>query len=333
MRRSGLLSIGFLAALVAALGAAPPASAQVTLRLAHYAPESHPAHLASKQLATRVEERTKGQIKISIFPNNTLGSPPEQLEQVKLGAVDMGLPTQGALDKYQKAFAAVMLPFVFDDLAHAHRVLDGSAMAWLAPLAEKEGLILLANWEWGFRNLTNSKRPVNKPEDVRGLKIRVPPEIQLEATMEALGGIVTKIPFPELYLALSQGVVDAEENPIAVIYHNKFNEVQKHLALTRHMYNNMIHVISAKSWAKLTAEQRQILREESKAAGEMMRKAIGAEEADQIAKLQAAGMQITRPDGAPFRAAMGPAYKKISGYAGEDNVQRFLKMVDEGRKR
>jgi tripartite ATP-independent transporter DctP family solute receptor len=333
MRRAISGCIGLLAALAALHGAAPGASAQVTLRLAHYAPENHPAHAAAKQFAARVEERTNGQVKIAIFPNNTLGSPPEQLEQVKLGAVDMALPTQGALDKYQKAFAAVMVPFAFDDLVHAHRVLDGPAMAWLAPLAEKEGLILLANWEWGFRNLTNSKRPVNKPDDARGLKIRVPPEIQLEATMEALGGVVTKIPFPELYLALAQGVVDAQENPIAVIYHNKYNEVQKHLALTKHMYNNMIHVISAKSWAKLTPQQQQIVREESKAAGELMRKAIAADEADQIAKLQQAGMQVTRPDTAPFRAAMGPAYKKISAYAGEDNVQRFLKMVEEGRKK
>ncbi len=333
MRRRIRRLIALLAVVTTGLGSAATASAQVTMKLAHYAPETHPAHLAAKQFAARVEERTKGQVKITIFPANTLGSPPEQLEQVKLGAIDMGLPTQGALDKYQKAFAAVMLPFVFDDLAHAHRILDGPAMAWLAPLAEKEGLILLANWEWGFRNLTNNKRPINKPEDVRGLKIRVPPEIQLEATMEALGGIVTKIAFPELYLALAQGVVDAQENPIAVIFHSKFNEVQKHLALTHHVYNNMIHVISARAWAKLTPEQRQIFREESKAAGDAMRKAIMAEEADQIAKLERSGMVVTRPDLAPFRAAMGPAYKKIGAYAGEENVQRFLKLVEEGRKR
>ena len=325
--------VGLVTGVALALGVASAAWAQVNMKLAHYAPETHPAHVAAKQFAARVEERTKGQVKITIFPANTLGSPPEQLEQVKLGAIDMGLPTQGALDKYQKAFAVVMLPFVFDDLAHAHRVLDGPAMGWLAPLAEKEGFVLLANWEWGFRNLTNNKRPINKPENVKGLKIRLPPEIQLEAAMEALGGIVTKIAFPELYLALAQGVVDAQENPIAVIFHSKFNEVQKYLALTRHVYNNMIHVVSTRAWAKLTPEQRQIFREESKAAGDAMRKAIMAEETDQIAKLQAAGMQVTRPDLAPFRAAMGPAYKKISGYAGEEHVQRFLKLVEEGRKR
>ena len=312
---------------------APQAGAQVTLKFAHFAEATHPAHMSALQFAKRVEERTNGQVKVSIFPANQLGSPPEQAQQVKLGAIDMGVPTQGQMDKFQKAFAVVMLPFVFENADHAYRVLDGPAMAWFAPLAEKEGFVILSNWDYGFRNLTNSKRPINKPEDVRGLKIRTPPEIQLEATMDALGGNVTKIAFPELYMALSQGVVDAQENPIAVILHNKFNEVQKHLALTRHSYNNMIHVISVKSWAKLSPEQQKIVREESKSAGAAMRKAVVSEEAAQIAKLESLGMQVTRPDLKAFRALMDPAYKKIGTYAGDDNVKTFLKMVEDERQK
>ena len=305
----------------------------VQMKFAHYAEETHPGHLAAKQFAAKVEERTKGQVKISIYPANVLGSPPEQCEQVRLGAIDMTLPTQGALDKYVKAFSVVMLPFVYDDYDHVYRTLDGPSMDWFSPLAEKEGFIVLSNWEWGFRNLTNNKRPINKPEDVKGLKIRTPPEIQLQAAMEALGGIVTKIAFPEVYMALAQNVVDGEENPIAVIYHNKFYEVQKHLALTRHVYNNMVHVVSAKSWAKLTAEQQKIFREESKSAGAYMRKAIVAEETDQIAKMEKAGMKVTRPNLAPFRAAMKPAYERIGKYAGEDNVKKFMKYVEDARKK
>ena len=305
----------------------------VQMKFAHYAEETHPGHLAAKQFAAKVEERTKGQVKISIYPANVLGSPPEQCEQVRLGAIDMTLPTQGALDKYVKAFSVVMLPFMYDDYDHVYRTLDGPSMDWFSPLAEKEGFIVLSNWEWGFRNLTNSKRPILKPEDVKGLKIRTPPEIQLQAAMEALGGVVTKIAFPEVYMALAQGVVDAQENPIAVIYHNKFYEVQKHLAITRHVYNNMVHVVSKKSWAKLTPAQQQIFREESKAAGAYMRKAIVAEEADQIAKMEKAGTAVTRPNLAPFRAAMGPAYETIGKYAGEDNVKKFMKYVEDARKK
>lgn len=305
----------------------------VQMKFAHYAEETHPANLAAKQFSAKVEERTNGQVKIAIFPNNVLGSPPEQCEQVRLGAIDMGVPTQGQLDKYVKAFSVVMLPFMYDDYDHAYRTLDGPSMDWFSPLADKEGFVILSNWEYGFRNLTNSKRPILKPEDVKGLKIRTPPEIQLQAAMEALGGVVTKIAFPEVYMALAQGVVDGQENPLAVIYNNKFYEVQKHLAITRHVYNNMIHVLSKKSWAKLTPAQQQIFREESKAAGAFMRKAIVAQESDQIAKIEKAGTAVTRPNLASFRAAMGPAYVTIGKYAGEDNVKKFMKYVEDARKK
>src|SRR5262244_4253321 len=125
-----------LSAPFVALHAAP-----LTLRWAHFAQEDHPANIAAKQFASRVEERTGGAVKINIFPNNVLGGPPEQAQQIKLGTIDMGLPTQGQLDKYDKAFAAVMLPFIFDGPQHAFRVLDGPAMTWLAPLAEQQGFI------------------------------------------------------------------------------------------------------------------------------------------------------------------------------------------------
>jgi tripartite ATP-independent transporter DctP family solute receptor len=205
-------------------------------------------------------------------------------------------------------------------------------MEWLAPLAEKQGFILLRNWEYGFRNVTNTVRPINTPDDVKGLKLRTPPELQIQASMEALGAVVQAIAFPELYLALSQKVVDGEENPIAVIYFNKLYEVQKHLALTRHIYNNMIHTVSASTWKKLDPGQQAIFREESTAAGDLMRKLIADAETDQIKQIEAAGVQVTRPDLAPFRALMGPAYTRIAAYAGEANVKKFQDMAEQGRK-
>jgi len=306
-------------------------AAPLTMRFAHFAAEDHPANIAAKQFASNVENRTGGTIKINIFPNNALGGPPEQAQQIKLGTIDMGLPTQGQLDKYDTAFAAVMLPFIWDSPQHAFHVLDGPAMAWLAPLAEKQGFVLLRNWEYGFRNVTNIVRPINTPDDVKGLKLRTPPELQIQASMEALGATVQAIAFPELYLALSQKVVDGEENPIAVIYFNKFYEVQKHLAITRHIYNNMIHTVSAVAWAKLDAAQQAIFREESVVAGDLMRKLIADQEEDQIKKIEAAGVQVTRPNLALFRALMGPAYERIAAYAGGDNVKKFQRMAEQGR--
>jgi tripartite ATP-independent transporter DctP family solute receptor len=332
MNRRIILKVG---AASAALSVSAPyvssRAAPLTMRFAHFGAEDHPSNVAAKQFADRVASRTNGEIKINIFPNNVLGGPPEQAQQIKLGTIDMGLPTQGQLDKYDTAFAAVMLPFIWDSPQHAFRVLDGLAMAWLAPLAEKQGFILLRNWEYGFRNVTNNVRPINAPADVKGLKLRTPPELQIQASMEALGATVQAIAFPELYLALSQKVVDGEENPIAVIYFNKFYEVQKHLAITRHIYNNMIHTVSAAAWARLTPGQQAIFREESTSAGELMRKLIAEQEDDQIKRIEAAGMAVTRPDLAPFRAMMGPAYERIAAYAGADNVKKFREMADQGR--
>jgi tripartite ATP-independent transporter DctP family solute receptor len=300
----------------------------LTMRFAHFGAENHPSNIAAKQFAENVNKRTNGAIVVNIFPNNSLGSPPEQLEQTKLGAIDMAVPTQGQLDKYIKAFGACELPFAFRDYDHAHKVLDSDAvMGWLSPLAAQQNFIILSNWEYGFRNLTNSKKPINSPDDVKGMKIRTPPEIQISASIEALGGVVTQIAFPELYLALSQGVIDGEENPIAVIYFNKYQEVQKHLAITKHIYNNMIHTMSARAFAKLSKDQQDIVREESASAGEKMRQLIVSDESDQLKKLADLGMQITKPDLAPFREKMQSAYAKIGAFAGDDNVQKFLGIV------
>lgn len=330
-RRHVLKTGAATAALTLAMPYIARAGRPVPLRWAHYAQEDHPANIAAKQFAANVEKRTDGEVKINIFPNNALGGPPEQAYQIKLGTIDMGLPTQGQLDKFVPAFGALMAPFLFDTPEHAFRTLDGPAMAWVAPLAEKQGFVLLRNWEYGFRNVTNSLRPINGPDDLKGLKVRTPPEPQIQAAMEACGAVVQTLALPELYLALAQKVVDGQENPIAVIFFNKFNEVQNHLALTRHVYNNMIHTVSAATWKKLSAEQQTIFREESQLAGDLMRKLIADKEVEQIAKLEASGMQLTRPDLAPFRAKMESAYKRVSDYAGAENVKKFRDMVDGTR--
>ena len=312
---------------------APAAHADpVVLSLVHAATTMHPAHLAALQFAKRVEERTHGQVRTEIFPASQLGSENELLQKVRLGAVDMDVTSMNYLIKYEKTFSVVVMPYLFDSYAHAHRVLDGPAMNWLAPLAEKQGFVILSNWEWGFRNITNNKRPINVPEDVRGLRVRVPPVAELEATMQALGAQVSKVGFKELPQALSQGLVDGQENPLNVIYYNKLYEVQKHLALTRHVYYNTLHLMSAATWAKLTPAEQAIVREESKAAGDGMRKKIIAEEEELIAKMVAAGVKLTRPDPAPFRAAAQGAREEIRRFAGDENVRTFLKMVDAERR-
>ncbi len=328
MKKSSCLML-LLAALMTSTASFAADAPVIKMKLGHYAPVTHPGHLASQMFAEAVDKRTGGAIKVAVFPDNQLGSPPEQLEQNIMGAIDMSTPTQGALDKYSKKFAVVMLPFIFRDAQHAYQVLDGPFMQWAAPDLEKQGLIFLANWEWGFRNLTNGTRAINGPDDVKGLKIRTPPEIQLQAAMEALGGNVTKIAFPELFMALKQGVVDAQENPLSVIFHNKFYEAQKHLTLTNHVYNSWVHVMSKKTWEKMTPEQQKIVKEESKRAGDWMRAEIQKNEANLVIQLKDKGMLVSTPKQADFKARMKPAYDRIGQYAGKENVETFVRMAEE----
>jgi tripartite ATP-independent transporter DctP family solute receptor len=306
-------------------------SADIQMKLGHFAAESHPGNVASKMFAEAVEKRTEGKIKIIIYPNNALGSPPEVLEQNILGAVDMSLPTQGQLGKYSKKFNCVMLPFLYENYAHADKVLDGEFIKWAVPDLDKAGLVFLSNWEWGFRNLTNNKRPVKTPDDVKGLKIRTPPELPTQAAMEALGAVVATINFNELQMALKQGVVDGQENPIAVIYANQLYESQKYLTMTGHNYNTMVHVISKKVWDKITPEQQKIIKEESTKAGNWMRKAVRDAEADQIEKLKKLGVEITLPDKSQFKKLMKPAYDRMNAIAGEENITAFVKMVEAAK--
>jgi tripartite ATP-independent transporter DctP family solute receptor len=323
-----MLVLAFLTTSAALINDAQ-AQAVIKMKFGHYAPVGHPGDQAAKMFAESVEKRTNGAITVTVFPDNQLGSPPEQLEQNIIGAIDMSVPTQGALDKYSKKFAVVMLPFIFRDADHAYKVLDGPFLQWAAPDLDKHGLIFLSNWEWGFRNMTNNVRPINNPDDVKGLKIRTPPEVQLQAAMEALGGNVTKIAFPELFLALKQGVVDAQENPLSVIFHNKFYEAQKHLALTNHVYNSWVHVLSKKTWERMTPDQQKIIKEESKKAGDWMRAEIQKNEANLVGQLKEKGVLVTTPNQADFKSKMVPAYDRIGQYAGKENVETFLKMAEE----
>ncbi len=313
---------------VSAISSIQSAQAETVLRLSHFAAETHPGHIAAKQFKENVEKRTNGEVVVELYPANELGAPPEQLEQTVLGIIDMNLPTQGALDKYEKAFGTVMTPFAFSSYDEAHRVLDGPFMEWAAPKLEKQGLVMLSNWEYGFRNVTNSVRPINSPDDLAGLKLRTPPELQIVAALEAAGAQTTQIAFPELPGALTAGVVDGQENPIGVIYHNKLYELQDHLALTRHVYNSMVHVMNKAKWDALSGEEKKIVREEGVHAGNLMRKLVQEQEEKELAAIKESGVQVTEPDLAKFKAKMGPAYERVSEYSGEENMKTFLGFLE-----
>ncbi len=319
-------------AILIALGATG-AQAAVELKLGHFASDTHPCGIAAKDFKANVEKRTNGEVKIALYGNNVLGSPPEVLEQVLLGAVDMSLSGQDQLAKHLPFYDVISTPFAFKDYATADKIIDGDFKAWAAPELLKKNLVHLSDWEWGFRQLTNSKKPILSPADMKGMKIRTPPAFAYQAFVEAAGGNAQTIAFAELVMAMKQGVVDGQENPVGTIYDLKIYETQKYMSILNYTYSSMVHVVNKKSWDKLTPEQQKIVTEESAAAAKQARKLLRDNEAVQLKDLETTkGIVVARPDLGPWKAAMGPAWDKVKTRVGVDNFKRFMDMVEKNSK-
>ena len=305
------------------------AAGAVELKLGHFAADGHPCDVAAKQFKDNVEKRTAGAVTIALYGNNALGSPPEVLEQVLLGAVDMSLSGQDQIAKHLPFYDVISTPFAFKDYATADRVIDGPFRAWADPELAKKNLVHLGDWEWGFRQLTNSKKPVTTPADMKGMKIRTPPAFAYQAFVEAAGGNAVTIAFAELVMAMKQGVVDGQENPVGTIYALKLYETQKYMTIVNYTYSSMVHLVNKKSWDKLTADQQKIVTEESFASAKLARKLLRDAEETQIKDLQATkGMEVVRPDLRPWKDAMGPAWDKVKARVGADNFARFMAMTE-----
>ena len=310
------------------------AAGAVELKLGHFAPDGHPCDVAAKQFKANVEKRTNGSVKIELFGNNALGSPPEVLDQVLLGTVDMSLSGQDQLAKYLPFYDVISTPFAFKDYGAVDKVIDGDFKAWAAPELLKKNLVHLSDWEWGFRQLTNSKHPVRVPADMKGMKIRTPPAFAYQAFVQAAGGSPVTIAFSELVMAMQQGVVDGQENPIGTIYALKIYESQKYMTILNYTYSSMVHVVNKSSWDKLTADQQTIVREESRAAALLARKLLRDSEAVQLKDLETTkGMDVVEhPDLKPWKDAMGPAWDKVKARVGADDFARFMAIADKANK-
>ncbi|MDR0823200.1 MAG: TRAP transporter substrate-binding protein [Endomicrobium sp.] len=331
MKKSIVLAVA-VAMSFALLACGGEKKSKMTLKLAHFGSEASPAQTAAKQFADNVKKRTNGDIEIIVYPNNTLGGPPQILEQVLLGAIDMSLSGQDQIAKHVPLFDTVAIPFSISGYEHMDRVLDGPFKEWAAPELLKKGAVMLSSWEWGFRNFTNSKRRILKPDDMKGLKIRTPPAMAYSATMEALGANVQTIDFSELVMAMRQGVVDGEENPIGTIYDLKLYEVQKYISVVNYLYSSMVHLVNVNVWKKLTPEQQKIITEESASAATLMRKLTRDAEKSQLADMVKKGNVVDYPDLKPFQDKMGPAYEKIKKNVGEENFNKWMKMAKDMAK-
>jgi tripartite ATP-independent transporter DctP family solute receptor len=283
-------------------------------------------------MVARVAARTNGAVKITIFPNNALGSPVETAQQTRLGAIDMILMNPANIESISKSVGVINIPYQFDGYEHAHRTLDVTGREWLTQQLATAGFTWIANFEWGFRALSNSRRAVNSPADVAGLKLRVPPELAIKSAFDALGANTQTIAFQEVYLALANKTVDGQDNPIGTTFAAKFFEVQSHIALTRHIYASIMFAANPRAWQnKLDAAQRRIVIEEATAAGAAARKGVRDKEEEMIATMQKAGVAITRPDVAPFRDKMGPAYEVLRKSLGDETWNAWSKLVAAAR--
>lgn len=311
---------------------APFASAATTLRLTHPADTSHPVHTAAEEMVARIAERTSGEIEITIFANNALGSPTDTAQQTRLGAIDLILMNPANIEALSTTIGVINIPYQFDDYDHAYRVLDETGRDWIEAQLLQAGFAWIANFEWGFRALSNSRRPVNTPEDVSGLKIRVPPELAIKAAFEALGASTQTVAFQEVYLALANKMVDGQDNPVSTTFAAKFYEAQDHLALTKHIYATIMLCANPNVWKdRLTEEQRAIISEEALTAGNTARKNVQSGEEDYIAQMESHGIAVTRPEVEPFRAKMEPAYQQLRQALGDETWNTWSELVVAAR--
>jgi TRAP-type transport system periplasmic protein len=298
-----------LRAVLAALclwAVADPAAAQTKLRLAHTLSPSDTHNVAALFFADTVKTRTNGQIVVEVHPAGALGNDPGILQNLRTGALEMGFTGNPFFTSFAPRLNALDLPYIFDDYAHVYRVVDGPVGQKLLADLEANQLKGLAFWEIGFRNLTNSVRPVRVPEDIKGLKIRTTPNPAHVSAFKTLGAIPTPMAFPEVYLALQTKAVDGQENPVNLIFANKFQEVQKHMTLTRHAYTVSIVAMNLGRFRSLPPEQQKILQEAALQAAAHQRKLNRDSEGQSLDSIRKAGVEVIEtPDIAKFRAAAG----------------------------
>jgi len=287
------------------------AQATTRWRFAHPHPESDSWHKAALRFAELVKERTKGAVEIQVFPNGVLGNDPTTINAVRGGSLDIALTGNPFFTGLAPKLNVLDLPFLFRDRRHAAGVLDGRIGEGLRTELEGSNLKALATWDIGWRNLTNNRRPVRTPEDLRGLKIRTTPNPAHIKAFQLLGAVPTPMAFTELFTALEMGSVDGQENPVTLILNARFFEVQKHLSLSRHAFTTGPLVMNKAKFEALSPELKTILVETGKEAARLQWKMNEDSEAGSLAELKAKGMQVVETvDRDAFRKIVADEVRK-----------------------
>lgn len=312
------------AGLVLGMGLACAAFAQTTMKISISTAQNSHQGIAIDTFAKEVEKRTNGRYKVQTFYNGALGGERESIEAVQLGTQELAFSSSGPVPNFVPETKILDVPFLFRDKAHARAVLDGPIGQELLAKFDAKGFKALAWAENGFRHMTNSKRDIKGPEDLKGLKMRTMENPVHIAAYKSFGIITTPMAFPEVFTALQQGTVDGQENPIPVITSSKFAQLQKHLSLTGHVYSPALLLLSNAVWSKLSDADRKVFLEAAKVSVAAQRRKVDEDDANGVALLEKEGMQVVRNvDKTAFQEALKPAYAAYAREFGAENIKKI----------
>ena len=317
----------FILGLFLVIGIAASATAQITMRNSTTVSQNSHQGEAIDTMAKEVEKRTNGRIKIQNFYSGSAGGEREAVESVQLGTQELTTTSTGPVPNFVPETRILDVPFLFRDKTHARAVLDGPIGKELLAKFDAKGFKALAWGENGVRHMTNSKRAVNGPGDLKGLKMRTMENPVHVAAYKSLGIVTTPMAFPEVFTALQQGTVDGQENPLSVIMSANFDQVQKYLSLTGHVYSPLVILMNKATFDKLSAADKQVFLDAAKVAVEVNRARVDKDDANGVAELRKKGMSIVENvDKAKFVATMAPVlaeFEKQFGKANLDQIRNF----------
>jgi len=303
------------------------AIAAVKIKLGVVTKPGSAQNIVAEKFQELIEQRSKTNIKVQIFHSGSLGSETEILQQVQMNTVQMAIVTGGPFDTFDSLASVINYPFLFKNYTQADTILDGPLGAELLKSLEESGFKGLCFSENGFRNLTNNKRPIKRPEDINGLKIRVMVSPIHKAIWQALGANPVPMPWP-IYTELKQGVIDGQENPLWVMEIYKFYEIQKYMTLTRHDYSYHIDVASLQWWQTLNAETQKMIQEAMYEAAVFQRKDNRSKNAARLKFLKEKGMQVEEhPDIDAFRSRVA-GFKDMDIYQDPKVQALLIKILD-----
>jgi len=306
------------------MGLAGVAGAQTVMKIGYATTLASHYGVGSSAFCDEVEKGTQGRYKCQHFPSSALGGEREMIEAVQLGTLDMVNSSTGPVGNFVPEVKIVDIPFLFRDYDHARHVMDGPIGQEILGKFPAKGLVALSWTENGFRHMTNNKRPIVKPADAAGLKMRTMENKVHMDGYRTFGIQPTPMAFPEVFGALQQGTVDGQENPIPVILASKFSQVQKHLSLTGHVYSPALLLTSPRLMNKLSEADKKVFYEAAKKATVAQRKKVNEDEANGIAQLEKEGMSVVRKvDGQAFRDALKPAFASYEKEFGADNIRKI----------